>query len=138
MRNKLIWDPNDNKKVLSDPPALPANSVEVLLPPKYIFAISKKFELRVALDCDRQQDNSVKHETLFHNEPVLAAGELTFRSGKVNTICDRSGSYCTIGALQTDPSFVRSLLRTFQSEFIPVETALINSLKDLLEENDND
>ena len=51
----------------------------------------------------------MKHETLFHNANVEAAGEVSFLMGRVSGINDHSGSYRTFGMLASDLKFRRAL-----------------------------
>src|SRR5258708_2275670 len=80
-----ILDPSAMAKPLSTPPIRKLRS-----DPEpagggfgrtFIFAVSEQFEIHVAPDSERRWDNAVKHETLFHNAPVLAAGEICIQDG---------------------------------------------------------
>jgi hypothetical protein len=97
----------------------------------YIFAVSENYELNVAPDGDRKAANAVKHETLFHNEDVLAAGEIYIANGVVQDINDASGSYGTRGALETDPKFADAVLKALTTHGLPVDAVLLEHLRQL-------
>ncbi len=61
---------------------------------KYIYAV-RNDTMRVGPDGDRSKKDVVKHETLFRNLPVQAAGEIRFHEGAVIDINDLSGTYLT-------------------------------------------
>lgn len=79
-----------------------------------IYAISTRSEMHVAPDGERGSPNATKHETLFHNAPVLAAGELTLTAGVIDSINDKSGTYGTSGYLATTKSFREAVLRAIR------------------------
>lgn len=79
----------------------------------FIYAVAESGEIRVAPDGDRDTPNSVKHETLFHNAPVRAAGEIHIRDGQIIHVNDHSGSYQTYGALHANPAFAQARLQAF-------------------------
>lgn len=113
---------------LLDAPVVNGSDDHLEKPYKFIFAISQDYEIRIAMDHLRTIDNAVKHETLFHNADVLAAGEISFRDGIVIDINDRSGSYGTLGMLDTAPGFAEAVLTAFEQNGIPV----LDSLQELL------
>jgi hypothetical protein len=84
-------------------------------PATVIYAISEDRRIRVATDGTRGEWNAVKHETLFHNATVLAAGELRIVGGVVAHVDDGSGSYGTRGAMIQDPSFAAVILESFEA-----------------------
>lgn len=63
--------------------------------PVLIYAVDVNFNIHIAFDGVRGRPNAVKHETLFHNADVRAAGELTITDGIIVGVNDRSGSYRT-------------------------------------------
>src|ERR1041385_1336527 len=65
--------------------------------PVLIYAVDTKFSIHVGFDGIRGQSTAVKHETLFHNADVRAAGELEVFEGMIVTVNDHSGSYGTAG-----------------------------------------
>ncbi|HEX7192694.1 MAG TPA: hypothetical protein VF381_14090 [Thermoanaerobaculia bacterium] len=75
-----------------------------------IYAVSSDFEIHVGFDGTRGQENAVKHETLFHNADVRAAGELEVVGGIIYKVNDFSGSYRTAGKLDTDRRFAEAVL----------------------------
>lgn len=97
----------------------------------FIFAVSREYRLRVAPDGDRNLPDAVKHETLFHNEPVLAAGEVHVVDGWIVDVNDQSGSYRTITYLETDPRFARELLRAITQNRIPATPVVLERLASL-------
>jgi hypothetical protein len=115
--------------IIVDPrnPTIPLTSGEIGVPDKtnvFIYAVSEEFCIQIAPDGDRGQPDAVKHETLFHNAPVRAAGELHIVNGRLVAINDVSGSYGTRGYLETDPSFAASLLVVIRQHQIPIESTL--------------
>jgi len=77
--------------------------------PKIIYAVSTELVVHIAFDGVRGAADAVKHETLFHNANVEAAGEVSFLMGRVSGINDHSGSYRTFGMLASDLKFRRAL-----------------------------
>jgi hypothetical protein len=69
--------------------------------------------VHIAFDGVRGAPDAVKHETLFQNANVEAAGEISFVMGRVSSINDHSGSYGTYGKLVSDPEFARAVRRAF-------------------------
>lgn len=65
---------------------------------KWIFAV-KNGEIRVAPDGVRGNRQTAKHETLFRNADVDAAGEVHFLDGRVEDLNDVSGTYQTRDSL---------------------------------------
>jgi hypothetical protein len=65
---------------------------------KYIFAVRDK-TIRIAPDSRRGDHGATKHETLFHNADVDAAGEIQFHEGIIVDLNDHSVSYATYGSL---------------------------------------
>lgn len=75
-----------------------------------IFAVNADFQINVGFDGRRGSPHTVKHETLFQNAEVRAAGELEVKDGMIVEVTDISGTYGTPGRLQTDPSFSDAVL----------------------------
>jgi hypothetical protein len=94
----------------------------------YIYAVGLDYRIHVAPDGDRSQPNAVKHETLFHNDPVLAAGEVWITEGEVVAVNDHSGSYRTRTYLENDPQFARDLLEAMNRNGIPVGPVVLAQL----------
>lgn len=76
--------------------------------------------MHVGYDGRRGEANAVKHETLFHNADVLAAGEIKVTNGVVVGLNDKSGSYRTMGRLQTDRRFARAILNAIDGAHAPL------------------
>jgi hypothetical protein len=93
-RRMVVLDPENRRKALTAIGNLDARN-RVL-----IYAVNAELELRVALDGRRGAPGAVKHETLFHNGDVLAAGEMGVLRGIIVEVNDRSGSYGTHGDLE--------------------------------------
>lgn len=106
-----VRDPSDTTQHMSTP-FLDGDDRSIRV---YIFAVGLTLEIRMAEDGDRAQPGSVKHETLFSNEPVLAAGEICIRAGVIEAVNDKSGSYGTYGFLATDPEVSRAVLDAIES-----------------------
>jgi hypothetical protein len=85
--------------------------------------------MNVSLDGYRGSDNAVKHETLFHNAAVLAAGELEVLDGIIVGINDHSGTYRTYGMLDNDPSFAETVLKALERAEVPVDPQLRRQLE---------
>ena len=77
--------------------------------PKIIYAVSTGLQVHIAFDGVRGTADAVKHETLFQNANVEAAGEVSFVMGRISAINDHSGSYGTFGKLESDPAFVTAI-----------------------------
>jgi hypothetical protein len=86
-----------------------------------IYAIDENFTIHVGFDGVRGQPDAVKHETLFHNADVRAAGELEIEDGIIVEVGDISGTYGTPGRIQTDPSFADAVLRSLDRTAAPIE-----------------
>lgn len=87
----------------------------------YIFAVNLSGRMRVGLDGDRRGDpGATKHETLWENSDVLAAGEIRFEGGIVVEINDHSGSYGTRGYLKQSESFRRAVATALTSAGVRV------------------
>ena len=98
--------------------------------PVFIFAVDRHYRVRIAVDGDRPGDaNAVKHETLFHNASVRAAGEIEITNGLVTNINDLTGSYRLRGYLESDPDFAGAVLRSFSDNSIPVDVRLRHYLE---------
>jgi hypothetical protein len=89
----------------------------------FIYAVDANFRVRVGFDTRRGMHDAVKHETLFSNADVRAAGELEIRRGIVVEVGDVSGSYGTSGRIQTDRTFVDDLLTAFERIGVPMKKA---------------
>jgi hypothetical protein len=81
--------------------------------PRIIYAVSTDLLVHIAFDGIRGAADAVKHETLFQNANVEAAGEVSFVMGRVSGINDHSGSYGTFGKLVSDRAFARAVWRGF-------------------------
>ncbi|GAB5404577.1 MAG: hypothetical protein Aurels2KO_28080 [Aureliella sp.] len=133
IKDDLIIDPYNQNELLSVAPRLPNENTPAYRPARYIYAVSKDLGFRIALDCDRKSPRAVKHETLFHNQDVRAAGEIGFRDGRVDKLDDISGSYGTRGAMEEDLSFIKSLVEAIELNQVPVSPFLFQRLTDSLE-----
>jgi hypothetical protein len=87
----------------------------------FIYAVDLNGEMRIGEDGIRGQPEAVKHETLFHNADVAAAGELQIRDGVVVHVNDRSGSYGTSGLLDVDRRFAATVLNSLKLAGAEVE-----------------
>lgn len=131
IREKIV-DPRDRRKLLSTA-KIQTNLSEPLpigagIGKTFIYAVSKDLFIRIAPDGNRKQKGSVKHETLFHNADVLAAGEIWIKNGVVCDVNDLSGSYRTAGKLEVVPQFAKSVLAAFNKSSVPIEQALRDRL----------
>ena len=130
-----ILSPTDMVTPLTTP--MVRNSRTDLNPPgagygkTFIFAISEKLEIHIAPDSNRNLPDAVKHETLFHNANVLAAGEISIQEGIVTGLNDHSGSYNTFGGLETNPGFVEAILNAFKNNGVPVAPILVERLQNI-------
>ena len=97
----------------------------------YIFAVSENLDIHVAPDSERRMPDAVKHETLFHNAHVLAAGEICIQDGVIVDLNDQSGSYGTLGALETNPQFADAILRAIKKHSLPIDQQLNDRLEQL-------
>lgn len=75
-----------------------------------IYAVDADLQVHVAFDGLRGTTTAVKHETLFHNADVQAAGEIVIVDGIVQSVNDHSGSYRTHGQMEVDPAFAQAVL----------------------------
>ena len=96
---------------------------------RFIYAVSQRFEIHVAPDGHRPTEGSVKHETLFHNEDVLAAGELWIDDGVVQDLNDFSGSYKTDGGFEANAEFRKAIHTAIERLGIPVSPTLLERLQ---------
>ena len=71
----------------------------------------------------------MKHETLFHNANVRAAGELEVVDGMIVNVNDHSGSYGTVGKLQTDRRFAMAVLTAIDLVAAPTKDRARTQLK---------
>jgi hypothetical protein len=110
LRDGVIHDPADSAKPLD----LSAGD-RVL-----ICAVNEGFEIRVGFDSKRGTSNAVKHETLFHNADVRAAGEMEIKNGVITAVNDASGTYGTVGMIRTDPLFVTAVLSALDRIEAPI------------------
>jgi len=95
---------------------------------KYIFAVGAELTLHIATDGERGKRGAVKHETLFHNAPVLAAGEIEITGGVITFINDQSGSYLTTGQMKVDPRIAESFLKAADGAHAQIDSALREEL----------
>ena len=86
-----------------------------------IYAVDGKYQINVAVDGKRGSGDAVKHETLFHNADVIAAGELDIENGVIVAVNDHSGSYLTYGRLDLDPAFADSVLTAIDRAEAPLD-----------------
>lgn len=115
-----IIDPDDRETTLT---TRSTRSSRVM-----IYAVDGKYQMNVAVDTVRGTPNAVKHETLFHNAPVLAAGEIDVDDGIIVAVNDRSGTYQTRGMLDLDSSFANAVARAITEANVPITPALISQL----------
>jgi hypothetical protein len=71
----------------------------------------------------------VKHETLFHNANVAAAGEVSFVMGRLASINDHSGSYGTFGELESDPAFARAVRLGFSRTLVLMNDSVPENIR---------
>ncbi|QEF98879.1 hypothetical protein Mal15_29370 [Stieleria maiorica] len=133
VRNNALYDPYCQDTLLSDDPIVPQSSVEAYRPGRYIYAVGESGDIRIALDCNRDHRDAIKHESLFHNANVMAAGEIGFQNGMIAFVDDSSGSYVTRGAMKSRPDFVGSLVNAIESNAIPIQDGVMEMLMDRLE-----
>jgi hypothetical protein len=88
-----------------------------------IYAVDENFAINVGFDGVRGTANAVKHETLFHNADVRAAGELEIDAGVIIEVGDVSGTYGTPGRIQTDPMFAEAILKALDRTSATIERA---------------
>jgi hypothetical protein len=87
----------------------------------FIYAVDENFAVHVALDGVRGTKDAVKHETLFHNADVRAAGELEIEAGVIVRVDDISGTYETPGSIEADPLFAGAVLTALDGISAPIE-----------------
>lgn len=69
--------------------------------------------------------DAIKHETLFSNEPVNAAGELVIEDGKIRQVSNDSGTYnCPL-----DDHLRGAVLEAIKSAGLSEEPEFTESLK---------
>lgn len=110
-----IRNPHDNQKLLTTQPLN-----EDKLKNRYIYAVSREWYMRIALDGYRGKLDAVKHETLFHNASVRAAGEIYIEDGIIEKINDHSGTYLTFGKLH---SFSKDIIEALNKASNPMPIA---------------
>lgn len=104
VESALVLDPQTRQPLTSAPLADRNHK-------PYIFAVNARFQMRIGLDGDRASDpDATKHETLWENADVLAAGEIRFLDGVVVELNDHSGSYGTHGVLRSSSGFRNAVL----------------------------
>jgi len=81
---------------------------------RLIYAVNRDLQIHIGFDSERGTEGAVKHETLFHNDSVEAAGEIQMREGIIVDINDRSGSYGTTGLMRVDRRMSKAILEAFQ------------------------
>jgi len=135
LSNGFIMNPEDPKRHLSTPKI---KRRQTDIQPKdggigktFIFAISTSLDIHIARDGDRSQQGTTKHETLFHNADVLAAGEIHIQDGVISALNDLSGSYNTAGKLESDSVFAAAALNAFKKIGVRVNDALREELNEL-------
>lgn len=96
---------------------------------RMIYAVSIDLRIHVAFDGNRGAEHAVKHETLFHNGDVAAAGEINVVDGVVASINDRSGSYGTTGQMKVDRRFANAVLMAFQRAQVPMTESAVDFLR---------
>jgi hypothetical protein len=134
IRNGLIFEPLAFAYPLNTPRIKTLSNPDLIIEGNakpFIYAVSLELDLHVAPDGNRPTDNSVKHETLFHNEHVLAAGEIWIRDGIIAGMNDYSGSYGTRGEMETNPAFAKAVLSALIKQNLPVNEHFIMELNNL-------
>jgi hypothetical protein len=114
VRDGFIREPSDHSRTLTAGRSV-GTEHRVM-----IYAVGENFEIHAGFDSERGTANAVKHETLFHNADVRAAGELNVVDGIIIEINDISGSYGTPGRLQSDPEFAQAVLRALRLARAPL------------------
>src|SRR5436305_76328 len=97
---------------------------------KFIYAVGEAYEINVADDGVRGISGAVKHETLFRNAQVRAAGELFVEQGIIVQVNDLSGSYRTAGKTDTDRQFARAVLAALEKVAATVDEAELTRLRE--------
>lgn len=118
---------NDQGEVID--PRHPGVLLDNLAGPKIIYAVSTDFVVHIAFDGVRGAADAVKHETLFHNANVTAAGEVSFHMGRVAGINDHSGSYGTFGKLASDPAFARAVRLGFSRTLVLMNESVPETIR---------
>jgi hypothetical protein len=95
----------------------------------FIYAVDSGFEMHIGVDGKREQRNAVKHETLFSNADIRAAGEVDFSRGVISMLNDASGSYGTRGMMDVDPSIADSILVALERSNAPVRQSVRRMLE---------
>ena len=112
--DSLVRDPFDRSQGLTTAGST-RSAVRVL-----IYAVDAEFRIRVGFDGTRGVPDAVKHETLFHNADVEAAGEMEIERGVITAVNDFSGSYRTVGAIARDRRFVGAVLEALNRIAAPI------------------
>jgi hypothetical protein len=115
--NGEIRDPQDGRQALTAGRSVDATRGVI------IYAVDQNFQINVGFDGVRGNPEAVKHETLFHNADVRAAGELEIDKGTIVEIGDISGTYGTAGRLQTDQTFADAVLTALDNISAPLDAA---------------
>jgi hypothetical protein len=100
----------------------------------FIYAVNEDYEFRTAPDSGPRPEaplNAVKHETLFHNAHVRAAGEVQIQDGIIVDINDLSGSYGTRAIMNNDPQFSCDVLEAIVRGNIPASDVVLAKLRNL-------
>jgi hypothetical protein len=84
-RDGLLYDPREDDALL--------DSTKTII----IFAVDEAHRFHLGFDGLRGQPSTVKHETLFHNANVLAAGELIVRQGIIVDVNDHPAAMARMG-----------------------------------------
>jgi hypothetical protein len=95
---------------------------------RLIYAVDGALHCHLGFDGERGESGAVKHETLFHNGPVAAAGEIEFVDGVVTGINDRSGTYRTTGLMRVDRRLARAVLAAFRGAGVPMDDSTVDYL----------
>jgi hypothetical protein len=115
LKGGLIRDPGDLATALTVGTSVRKTKVA------FIYAVGENFAIHVGFDGVRGRADAVKHETLFHNADVRAAGELEIEAGVIVEVGDISGTYRTPGRIQTDPRFADAVLTALDGIHAPIE-----------------
>lgn len=125
IRNGVIYDPSHPQRALSSDSG-PGEGRRF-----FIYAVGLQSSVHIGIDGNRGAPDAVKHETLFHNLPVLAAGEIMFSDGMIVRVNDQSGSYSTFGKIRTDTRFLPALfnaLDVIDAPLDPLERARLSTM----------
>jgi len=95
---------------------------------RLIYAVGRDLKIHVGFDGERGAMHAVKHETLFHNDPVQAAGEMRVIAGVVVEINDRSGSYGTTGLMRVDRRMALAVLTALKLSKVPLSDGVLDYL----------